>query len=226
MRDERRDRGSGVEYDATARVLRVGQRQRRLPRGADNRAVLEGYLDLVAAQRPAPPRHRVHLRDRDIDMLAELLDLDDEALEEQLADLLDLTELEAHELGKRLRAGRLRLAAAAVVGAGVLSLAPLAGSTDSSPAPPSRPVVATNHVTSEPTTPLGSDVTVAAPEPAPPPEPAAAPAAQAEPEPELGPATVIERADDGEQLTYIESAPAPIAEDGTDIGTALVIERG
>ena len=82
-------------------VLRVGDE--RVPvetdpvigpdgvRRIDNRVVLTRYLAAVRRQRGLDPNERVDLRADDIASLANVLDLDDTALEAELAELLDLT---------------------------------------------------------------------------------------------------------------------------------------
>jgi transcriptional regulator with XRE-family HTH domain len=82
-------------------VLRVGDE--RVPvetdpvidpdgvRRIDNRVVLTRYLAAVRRQRGLDPTERVDLRADDIASLANVLDLDDAALETELAELLDLT---------------------------------------------------------------------------------------------------------------------------------------
>jgi transcriptional regulator with XRE-family HTH domain len=82
-------------------VLRVGDE--RVPvetdpvigpdgvRRIDNRVVLTRYLAAVRRQRGLDPTERVDLRADDIASLAGVLDLDDSALETELAELLDLT---------------------------------------------------------------------------------------------------------------------------------------
>ncbi|MFN7150196.1 MAG: helix-turn-helix domain-containing protein [Microthrixaceae bacterium] len=60
-------------------------------RRIDNRVVLTRYLAAVRRQRGLGPTERVDLRADDIASLANVLDLDDTALETELAELLDLT---------------------------------------------------------------------------------------------------------------------------------------
>lgn len=60
-------------------------------RRVDNRVVLTRYLAAVRRQRGLGPTERVDLRADDIASLAHVLDLDDDALESELAELLDLT---------------------------------------------------------------------------------------------------------------------------------------
>ncbi len=60
-------------------------------RRVDNRVVLTRYLAAVRRQRGLGPTERVDLRAVDIASLAHVLDLDDVALEAELAELLELT---------------------------------------------------------------------------------------------------------------------------------------
>jgi transcriptional regulator with XRE-family HTH domain len=60
-------------------------------RRVDNRVVLTRYLAAVRRQRGLDPTDRVDLRAVDIASLAHVLDLDDAALEHELAELLELT---------------------------------------------------------------------------------------------------------------------------------------
>ena len=104
---------------------------------ADNECLLRTYLDLVAKQRRVALDTTVHLRTDDIAVLAELLDLDDDALEARLRRMLRLSERQATALARRLR--RTHLAAA--LGLGMFTVVPSADAladTDGAAAPPVR----------------------------------------------------------------------------------------
>lgn len=224
----------GVVYDASTRVLTVGQRSRSVSDLADNAAVLTTYLEMVAEQRPMQPASRVELRDDDLDALAGLLDLDDSALEDQFVRLLGVTRGEARELRRRMRARWFRTAAAAV-GVGVFASMPALVSTSpgAEPGLGKAMTLVWHHLDAPAAEAPAIDVApieVPGVEVAPIEEPAVSrkpPAPEPEPAPEveIGDAVTIERNEDGETITYYESEPAPVGEDGTDIGTALVIER-
>ena len=89
----------------------------------DNASILRAYLKLVAEQRGVPAGKSVLLRRRDIAVLADFLDLDDDDLERKLTTILEVPAEEAADLRNQLRRHRL---AAAAVGVGMIA-APLAG---------------------------------------------------------------------------------------------------
>jgi len=184
-----------VDWNPDAGRLVVGGRIAVLERDVPNEAVLDTYLDLVADQRSVPRDLGITLRQDDIEVLAELLDLDDAALECDLVRLLGITAPVAIEIGRSLRRQRMQTAAAALVGIGllvgvaVLGPAPRVDRTAPTPAPTSvdfiRGVIGLDEVTSD-----GG--------------PAPAPATAA---------------------SSIETPVVPALDPDGDIGDALVIER-
>jgi hypothetical protein len=90
----------------------------------DNESILRAYLQLVSEQRGVPLGQSILLRRRDVAVLADFLDLDDDALEGKLAAILKLSTQEASDLGGQLRRHRVAVAA---VGVGMLAAVPFAG---------------------------------------------------------------------------------------------------
>ena len=116
-----------VSWDPATGTLTVGTRSRVLscPPG-DNECILTTFVDLVAQQRRVRRGADLDLRRDDIAVLAEVLDLDDADLEARLARILLFSPAEAAHIHRLLL-----LAAAATVGAGLLS--PLPASAQEGP---------------------------------------------------------------------------------------------
>jgi hypothetical protein len=232
-----------VDWNPDAGKLVVGGRIAVLDRDVSNEAVLDTYLDLVADQRSVPRDLGITLRQDDIEVLAELLDLDDTALEADLVRLLGITAPVAIEIGKSLRRQRMQTATAALVGTGllvgvaVLGPAPRVDRTDpaaSIGAAPTPAVVVPSPRTAPTPAPtsvdfvrgvIGLDEVAADGGPAPAPataasstEPPVVPAF--DPDGDIGHALVIER----DPADVPRPDPGPTLPDA-DIGDALVIER-
>jgi len=86
-----------------------------------NEAVLRSYLSLVADVRGTPIGAGIEVRQDDIAVLAEVLDLTDNELDGHLASLLGVSANEAADVHRRLRKHR-ALAAAATLTVGSLAL--------------------------------------------------------------------------------------------------------
>lgn len=106
--------------DAEPGVLLVGDE--RIELGGTNRNVLTQYLAAVRRQRGLAPDGPVELRDTDLASLSTVLDLDDAALESELAELLELTPTDARWTVRALMVGALMaVGATTVVGGSLLS---------------------------------------------------------------------------------------------------------
>jgi hypothetical protein len=217
-----------VSFDPATGLLVVGHRRAKVTcRPGDNECVLRTYLALVAEQRDVPVDRSVVLRQDDVAVLAELLDLDDADLEARLVRLLRLSEREAADLRHQLLRHKV---AAATIGVGMLAAVPVAASAATSdPAPPSSTTSSTTSTTIavEPTTattvaPTTTTVTVVVPA-----TDAPATAADPEPAPEADPAppTTAPPTEIGDAIRY-ERDPDYTPPPGVEIGDALVIERG
>lgn len=110
-----------ISWNPDSRELVVGQRRAVLACGpGDNECVLRTYLSLVAEQRDVVLGRGMPLRADDVAVLAELLDLDDSALEARLQRILRLSSEEASSLRSKLLRHRL---AAGAVGVGLAAAA-------------------------------------------------------------------------------------------------------
>lgn len=244
-----------VSWNPGTGMLSVGDHSARLPDRRDNTTILRTYLELVRSQRSQPIQDRVELRRDDVIVLAELLDLDDDALEDELADLLGLDPREASSLRRRLLRHRV---AAAAFSVGILAGAPAAFGTDDDPArspgtsdlpseqvrfePASHEPVSLAHPLDRPITPpvaIGSPIE----QPVEPPvtsilAPVAEPAPASEPvaDAEAGSyAEVSEAATEPEPQTRPETEighsvryerdPDHVPPEGVEIGDAMVVER-
>ncbi len=106
--------------DAEPGVLLVGDE--RIEVGGANRTVLTRYLAAVRRQRGLAPDGPVELRATDLASLSTVLDLDDAALESELAELLDLSPADARWTVRALMVGALMaVGATGVVGSSLLS---------------------------------------------------------------------------------------------------------
>lgn len=226
-----------MSWDPHLGLLTVGDRSVTLtcPPG-DNECILETYLHLVAEQRAVRLDRRIVLRRDDVQVLAELLDLDDARLEQRLARILRLSDPEAKALRRDLLRQRV---SAAALGVGLAAGVPLAAAVGTSSAAASDATSSnrTEAPTNEPghldltATPTTTAVTVEVPAPEPPavpPAPAPEVAAAAPPEhPERPPAEEAPPVEDVEisyTVTY-ERDPEFVPPDGVEIGESMVIER-
>ncbi|MEY2464751.1 MAG: hypothetical protein QOH64_2889 [Acidimicrobiaceae bacterium] len=122
------------------RTLTVGDRTVVVPEVfGDNEELLRCYLALVREVRALEDPEPFELRQDDIEVLADLLDLDDADLEHRLARLLDVGAPEAAELRRRMLARRI-LVAAGTMTVGLIASVPLAAAGDVPQ--PSAPAVA------------------------------------------------------------------------------------
>jgi hypothetical protein len=127
MRRNRRQTSdrAALSFDRPNQTMTVGRRSVVMASGPeDNETILRAYLKLVSEQRGVPVGQSVLLRRRDVAVLADFLDLDDEALDRKLAAVLRLTRQEAAELRGQLLRHRVAVAA---VGVGMLAAVPFAG---------------------------------------------------------------------------------------------------
>ncbi len=212
-----------VSWDQATSELVVGDRRTHLacPPG-DNECLLRTYLSLVAEQRNVAVDRSIVLRGDDVAVLAELLDLDDAALQSRLRRLLRLSEPAAADLHHRLLRQRLT---AAAVGVGLLAAVPGSQAVASESTPVTAPTAAV--VVADEPAPVPTALTIVVPEPAttappttaasaPPPVAASAPTTAApEPEPDT---------DVGYSVRY-ERDPSYVPPEGVDIGDAMFIER-
>lgn len=126
--DERIDLGADPELTPDGVTVADG------PIG--NRVVLSRYLAAVRRQRQLAPSDPVELRSADIASLSHVLDLDDDALEAELAELLDLTPAGARWTARALVVGGLMaVGATAMVGTSWFAPVTDAGAAPSSSAP-------------------------------------------------------------------------------------------
>src|SRR4051794_37046555 len=110
-----------VELDAAARSMKVGDSIAALPDGATNGEILGLFVSLVRAERHAPDARELRLRQEDLDVLADALDLDDRDLEAQLVEIIGLTRAEASSVRSQLLRRRLVMpVAGALLGLGVV----------------------------------------------------------------------------------------------------------
>ena len=104
-----------LRYDAEGRRLSLGSCARAIAPDGGNRAVLETFVEVVAACRGTRPNHLVDVRDSDMDALCEALDLDATDLRQLLERVLGLSPALSTRLLSNLRQRRLlvRMASAA-----------------------------------------------------------------------------------------------------------------
>lgn len=134
MRTERKIERRAVSWDPDTRELVVGRRRVLLECDpGDNECVLRTYLSLVAEQRDIVLGLAMQIRADDIAVLAEILDLEDTALELRLQRLLRLSRADAATLKSRLLRHRL---AAGAVGVGLLAAASVAAASVAAADPP------------------------------------------------------------------------------------------
>jgi|GEM_PF-5508729 len=212
-----------VSYDPSTRTLTVGTKSTVVPETRDgNEAMLRGYLALVAQARGTTVSSLTELRQADIEVLAELLDLDDVDLEARFVRLLGMSREVARSTRRRIAKHRALLAAAGVtvtlfVSTGVAAASGSAtgharagssiGAANVAPAAVSMALSAASHATppSAPPTPPAPTT--------PPPQP-----------PALNNSHALAHAPASDQT------PSPsddhTASGEVEIGDALVIERG
>ena len=192
-----------VEFDLDTLRLTIGEHSTVVSHPAlGNEAVLRSYLSLVAEVRGTPIGSGIQIRQDDIVVLAQVLDLSDADLESDLARLLGVSSAVAAEVGRRLRRRRAFAAAASLTVGGLALLgATKVAASPSSQSPAPVPVVTTMPAPDMTTT------TVAAPE-----------------------VTTTTVADLPPVTTPppVSGAPHthPTSPDDVQIGDALVIERG
>lgn len=238
-----------VAWDPTEGVLTVGERSVTLTCApGDNECILRTYLHLVADQRDVALDRSVVLRRDDVQVLAELLDLDDVRLEQQLGAILRLSGGDAKALRRDLLRHRLT---AAAVGVGLLAAVPLAGAAaaDDTPAfadpdpaicivasPDSldraievdvepSPAVPPATADPEPLAPAAPVVAELPVDAVPAPEPVTPAVAEPEADPDPAPPPAPEVATEiGWTVTY-ERDPDFVPPEGVEIGDAMVLER-
>ena len=102
--------------------------------GGDNEELLRCYLALVREARGLRPSDRFALRQDDVEVLAAMLDLDDDGLEKRLMRLLHVGSSEAAEMRRRLVARRI-LGAAGALTVGLIASMPLTAAASDLPTP-------------------------------------------------------------------------------------------
>ena len=190
-----------VRFDPETLRLSIGDKSTTVADPArGNEAVLRSYLDLVAEVRGTPIGSGIEIRQDDVAVLAEILDLSDVDLVSDLSVLLGVSHARATAIHQRLR-GHRALAAASIavgglsfLGVGKVAATPAVPATDTRPAA----VVSVVH-------PPASDVVGHVVLPAP---------------PVATPPPVTEAATAPHTHTH------PTGPDDVQIGDALVIERG
>lgn len=204
-----------VAFDRETMQLSIGDRTARVADPSlGNEAVLRSYLALVADVRGTPIGSGIEIRQDDVAVLAEVLDLNDRDLDVHLANLLGVSANDAADVHRRIRKHRALVAAATLT---VGSLA-LLGATNVSAASPgsgtrANPPAAVQMV-DVPTTESYVPTT----------DPSAAVSAPASSAPILpaasAPTTPLPPIDDDPIAT------TQTVDDEVQIGDALVIERG
>jgi hypothetical protein len=184
--------------------------------GGDNEELLRCYLALVREARGLSPSDRFALRQDDVEVLAALLDLDDDGLEKRLMRLLHVGASEAAEMRRRLVARRI-LGAASALTVGLIASMPLSAAA-SEARPTSAPAVTAAFVAGATMSAGASMIDIGEPlvierDPSEIPAPTPAP----EEHVEIGEPLTIERDP--------EATPPPPAEEHVEIIDALVIER-
>ncbi|HEV3227401.1 MAG TPA: hypothetical protein VGZ52_11220 [Acidimicrobiales bacterium] len=194
-----------VVFDRNSLRLTIGEHSTVVPDPAHgNEAVLRCYLALVAEVRGTPIGSGIEVRQDDVAVLAEILDLADSDLDSHLATLLGVSVEAAVEVHHRLRRHRALAAAATVTVGGLALLGATKVSAEPSPPSPAPAVVTV------PTTPVAALA-------APPSTVVVAPAPVASRPPPVPPVTEP-------QPPVIHTHPA--SSDDVQIGDALVIVRG
>ena len=176
--------------------------------GGDNEELLRCYLALVREVRGLVRTERFALRQDDIEVLADILDLDDFDLERRLMRLLNVDATEAAELRRKMVARRI-LGAAGALTVGLIASMPLAAAASDLP-PTTAPVAGATVSAAVAMVDIGTPLVIER--------------SDVPPAPPQGETDVI-----GEPLTIERDptdAPAPPPEDEhVEIGDALVIER-
>lgn len=153
--------------------------------------MLRAYLTLVAEARGVPIGAGIKLRQDDIVVLAEILDLSDRDLESHLVTLLGVSANDAADVHRRIRKHRALTAVATASVGGFLLL----GAThlpSSTPAPTVHTIGAVSIQSAPPTTTTATTIAVQAPPPEAPPPSSHAPSPTTS-DVEIGTALVIER---------------------------------
>ena len=119
-----------VIFDPATRQLTVGRHTATVPDVPDvNEAMLRGYLAVVAKARGTAVASLTQVRQHDVDVLAELLDLSDDDLEARFVRLLGMTPAVAADTRQRLARHRSILAAAGLSVGMLISSSGAAAST-------------------------------------------------------------------------------------------------
>lgn len=196
-----------VEFDRDTLQLSIGSRSITVPDPRHgNEAMLRAYLALVAEVRGTPIGSGIHLRHDDIEVLAEILDLHDAALESILARLLGVSPETAREVHHRIRRHRAVAAAAASLTVGGLALLGATKVSAEQPPPSSAPPAVVVAATAQP------DVTTTT----------VAPASV----PDSTPVDVSAAANAPTAPHSSKTHTHPTSDNDVQIGDALVIERG
>ena len=148
-----------VRYDRASRLLTVGEHAAVIEPSTDgdgNETLLRTYLELVARSRGVVLGAGMQLRDDDIHVLAQVLDLDDAALTSRLSRMLGVSMHEAKAVRGRIARRRL-LVGAASLGVGVLASVPFVGGRSEPPT-----TMATTATTAVTTTTVAATTTTTA----------------------------------------------------------------
>jgi len=183
-----------VIFDPATRQLTVGRHSATVPDVPDlNEAMLRGYLAVVAKARGTAVASLTQVRQHDVDVLAELLDLSDDDLEARFVRLLGMTPAVAADTRQRLARHRALLAAAGI-SVGMLISSSGAAASSGGPAAAAAPaaisVAASANGTIEATTRMAMLAETTTTEPA---EPPAPPSTVPSGAVQIGDALVIER---------------------------------
>jgi len=202
-----------VTFDPATRRLTVGSRSTIVPDVADNNeAMLRGYLALVARARGFAVASLTQVRQHDVAVLAELLDLEDADLEARFVRLLGMTPEVAAETHRRIVRQRSILAAAGItVGVLLAGGGTAAASGPTGPAASVAPVAVSIAAAAVAETPATAPEPPA-PEPSGPPDPTPPTSTTTDPPPTEPPPT--------------DPPPTESSDPEVQIGDALVIERG
>jgi len=191
-----------VTFDAGTRRLTVGSRSTIVPDVADrNEAMLRGFLALVAEARRTAVASATQLRQDDIAVLAEVLDLDDTELEARFVRLLGMSVAVAADTRRRIARHRALLAAAG------MTVGLFAAGTAAAAAPAADSTVVVSAAVSAAS--VAPALTATATPPAP--QPYVAPRIEST-QPAPAPSS--------------DTATTPQSSNDVEIGDALVIERG
>jgi hypothetical protein len=193
-----------VTFDPTTRLLSVGVHSTVVPDVAgSNEAMLRGYLAVVAMARGTAVASLTEVRQHDVVVLAQLLDLDDNDLEARFIRLLGMTPAMAADTRRRIAMHRAVLAAAGIT-VGALMTSASASGMPVGPASSVAPIVVSVAAAASTASHI---ITVSTERPAPAPTSTTSTTAPAEPAP-------------------AQTAPPDYDPNEVQIGDAMVIERG